>query len=698
MRSSHLPLLFALALPGLAEADVRKIPSSAYLQRYDVQDPYRHLETDEDAASWIAEQQKRTAAFFEGLGPEDRGMESRLDELSKIGGAFGPKVARGRTFFVKRVGDQEQGILYVREGSEERALVDPSKLDAGGKIALDWYYPSPSGKLLAYGLSRDGSEDSVLHLLDVSTGRILNDRISETRHASIAWLPDETAFYYTRYPEGERYNRRVFLHSLGSDPAKDPFVFGAETADLDESDWINVRLSDDGKIVFFSASKGWSVSELWMMERASGKLQRVFSRELGALAGAAHWIDGRVLLITNSEAPNFKVISIDPDNSEPSNWKTVIPEGAAPLEGLSHIGGKLVVRRAVKAVSKLELYEKSGNKLQEIALPEVGSAGSVDGEWDGDRFVFSFSSFLRPVAVYEFSFQSKKVREVAGVEAPKTAGIVVEQIEYPSYDGTMVPMFILRREDIRLDGSNPTLLTGYGGFNVSLSPGFRPSAVYWLERGGVFAVANLRGGAELGETWHQAGMLENKHQVFRDFEYAMRHLIRKGYTRPERLAITGGSNGGLLMGAMMTQAPELFQVAVGKVGLYDMVRYHLFPPAQLWIPEYGSADEPSQLGYLYGYSPYHQVLPGVRYPAFLGLTARADTRVSWVHTAKFVAALQAASAGTEPLLFHIEEQAGHGQGKGRSDRVKEDVMMFRFIEARLAKPDGEVAPKTAAER
>lgn len=270
-------------------------------------------------------------------------------------------------------------------------------------------------------------------------------------------------------------------------------------------------------------------------------------------------------------------------------------------------------------------------------------------------------------------------KPLAQVPAPKVGDLVVRQIDYPSYDGTWVPMFLLHRKDVVLDGTNPTLLTGYGGFNVSLSPRFSSTGLFWAERGGVYAIANLRGGSELGEAWHDAGKLENKHQVFRDFEFAMRHLIRGGWTRPEKLAIVGGSNGGLLMGAMMTQAPELFQVAVGRVGLYDMIRFHKFLIAELWIDEYGSSDHPDQVGYLYGYSPYHQVLPGVRYPAFFGATAKSDTRVHWNHTAKFVAALQDAQAGDAPILLQVEEQAGHGQGKGRSDRVKEEAMWIRFI-------------------
>ncbi len=693
MRPHNLPLLLALAVPGVAGAEAALVED---LHGHRVEDPYRALETDEGAASWIAQQEAKAGAYFERLGAEDAAMSRRLDELSRIGGVTGLSIKRGRTFYVKRTGDQEQGILYARDGSKERKLVDPAALDASGKVALDWYHPSPSGKLIAYGLSRDGSEESVLHVLRVEDDGALSEAIPNTRHGSVAWLPDESGFYYTRYPEGDRYNRQVFLHRLGDEPSKDSYVFGADVGGLARTDWIDVSMGDGGALLFIQVSKGWSVSELWTLERASGKLTKLLSAELGALFGSTRLIDGKVVLITNHQAPRNKLVSIDPANPAPEAWRTIVPEGEWPIDSMEHVGGKLAVVRLVKAVSRLELYELDGKGQRIVELPEIGSIGSIDGEAKGQKLVFSYTSFLLPTTAFELDMKSAKVRELAKVPAPKTAGLVVKQIDYPSYDGTWVPMFVVHKEGLELDGTNPTLLTGYGGFNISYDPRFSPTALYWVEQGGVFAVANLRGGSELGEAWHDAGKLGNKHQVFRDFEYAMRHLIRAGYTRPEKLAITGGSNGGLLMGAMMTQAPELFRVSVGKVGLYDMIRYQKFPPAELWVDEYGSADEADQVGYLLGYSPYHQVIPGVAYPAFLGLTAKADTRVTWVHTAKFVAALQGATAGQAPILFHMEQQAGHGQGKGRSDRVKEDVMMFRFIQAQLGQ--GQAKAKSAANR
>jgi len=687
MRSPLYLLLPALVAPGFA-------PAATPVERlhgYQIEDPFRSLETDDGAASWIAAQEAKTDAWFGGLRGDDAAMAKRLDELSRIGGVSGVKTAGGRTFYVKRTGDQEQGILYVRDGSKERALVDPAALDASGKVALDWYYPSPSGKLVAYGLSRDGTEDSVLHVLRTDGKDAWSETIPDTRHSAVAWLNDESGFYYTRYPTGDRYNRKVFLHRQGADPASDAYVFGPDIGGLDKTDWTEVRISEDGEKVVFPVQKGWSVTELWALD--GGKPVKLLPASLGALFGEPIWVDGRLVIQTNHQAPKGKVVSIDPKNPAPENWKTIVPEGEWPIDQVARAGGKLALVRLVKAVAHLEVYDLDGKNRKEIALPEIGAVGDLDGDAKSGALVLTFMSPLRPAGAFTVDAKAGKVKALAQVPAPKTAGLVVEQIDYPSYDGTWVPMLLVHRKDLKLDGSSRTLLTGYGGFNVSYDPRFSPSALYWVEQGGVYAVANLRGGAELGEAWHDAGKLGNKHQVFRDFEYAMRHLIRAGYTRTDRLAITGGSNGGLLMGAMMTQAPELFRACVGRVGLYDMIRYQQFPPAELWVDEYGSSENADQVGYLLGYSPYHQVMPGVRYPAFLGLTAKADTRVSWIHTAKFVAALQGATSGTDPILFHIEQKAGHGQGKGRSDRVKEDVMMFRFIDAQLAK-----AAPTAASR
>lgn len=672
MKKLGLPVAISLLAPALAGAEVETIHG------YRIADPFRHFETEEGADPWIAEQHERTEAYLRGSGVDRAAIEKRLDELSRIGSLGRLRLAGDRIFYVKRQGDEEQPSLYVFYKGKERKLVDPGALDPEGKTALDWFHPSPSGKRVVYGLSKDGTELSVLHVLDVEKGRTIGETIPNTRAASVAWLPDESGFFYTRYPEGDRYNRWVYFHRIGDDPAQDRLVFGE--GDLEKTDWPYVKRAEDDKTLIILVSRGWSASDVWILEPGAEKPRRLLNgAELGALFEMPVLRDGKFLVLTNYQAPRYRVVEVDPARPEPENWRTVVPEGEWPIQAMRVVGDELALVRLEKAVSTLAIHDLKKGGAREIPMPGIGAIFALEGQMKGDRFLVGYTSFTEPARVMEIRRGKSEVRTLMAIEAPGARDIVVEQIDYPSYDGTWVPMFLLYRKGVERDGKNPTLLTGYGGFNVSLTPSFSTTALYWLERGGVYAIANLRGGSEFGEAWHEAGKLGNKHQVFRDFEYAMRHLIREGWTRPDRLAITGGSNGGLLMGAMMTQAPELFRVAVGRVGLYDMIRFQRFLIAELWVDEYGSSENPDQVGYLYGYSPYHQVLPGVRYPAFFGVTAKSDTRVHWNHTVKFVAALQAAQAGDAPILLYVEDRAGHGQGKGRTDRVRETAMWMQFI-------------------
>jgi prolyl oligopeptidase len=661
---------------------------------YVVRDPYEKLEYKDSytenplAKEWVERQNKATESFLAHAPVSRASIDTRLGQLSEVGYVNRPAVAGDRTFFTRRVGDAEQPVLVMLEGGKEKVLLDVAALDASGKVALDWFYPSLSGRKIAYGLSHDGSEQSVLHVLDVDAGKDLADAIPDTRAATVAWLKDESGFFYSRYPPGTNADRRIYFHHLGDEPGADRKVFGDG---LDPSDWVDVSISHDDQHVFLSTSKGWSKSELDLLDRKTGKIVKLAGAELGALFSVGEMVGGKVYALTNYQAPRFRLVAIDPANPKPAAWKTVIPQGEWPLESALFTGGRILVTRTVKAVSHLEQYAMDGKLDGDVKLPGLGAIEGFSGDFDGDRVVFGYATFLTPPALHEL-----KVGKTAGeakvlVQVPKspdTSAFTVDQVDVPSYDGTLVPMFVLHRKDAKRDGTNPVLLTGYGGFNVSYTPAYSTNALFWLERGGVFALANLRGGAEFGETWHEAGRLGNKHQVFRDFEYAMRWLIQNDWTRPARLAITGGSNGGLLMGAMMTQAPELFRVCVGRVGLYDMLKFQDWKLGHLWVDEYGSAKKPDQLGYLLGYSPYHQVIDGVAYPAFLGLTGDNDSRVTGVHTLKFVARLQDAQAGKAPILFHMESKAGHGQGKNRSDAVAEQAMMFQFILSQLPAQSG----------
>ncbi|MGQ0614049.1 MAG: prolyl oligopeptidase family serine peptidase [Planctomycetaceae bacterium] len=646
------------------------------LHGFEISDPFRSFETEAGASAWMQAQNAATEKHF--AGKEGAAIRKRLDALSRLGGIGRARTVKDLLYFVRRTGDEEQGTLYVQVGGgEERKLLDVSALDPSGKTALDWYYPSPTGRFLAYGLSKDGSEDSVLHILDVRDGRAVDAPIPDARHASVAWLLDETGLYYTRFVQGDRYARRVRFHKLGTSGADDPIVFGEG---LDKTAWPAVALSDDGATLLLPVYYGWDRSEVFLMDRAKGEAVCILSRALEAQFLDPSLLQGRLIVRTDHAAPRGKVVSIDPNDSDPSAWKTLVPEADWPIETIAISESRIAVQRLVKATARLELYALDGTPAGEVLLPGLGSLDGLDAEPTGHRFLFLFTSFLAPGGLYALTDgEGDAPKLLFSPPAPDTSHLQAEQVDYPSYDGTNVPLFILSRKGTVRDGSNPVLLTGYGGFSVPMTPFFSSAAITWLEHGGVWAMPNLRGGSEFGEEWHKAGSLANKHQVFRDFEYAMRHLIRTGWTRPQRLAIQGGSNGGLLMGAMMTQAPELFRACVGQVGLYDMIRYHRWPVGEFWVEEYGSGDNPAQTGYLLGYSPYHQVMDGVAYPAFFGTTAASDTRVTWIHTAKFVARLQQATAGSAPILFQREEKAGHGQGKSRSDRLAEQVRIFLFL-------------------
>ncbi len=638
-----------------------------------VRDPFRPLEQREAAQAFIDAQNAQTNAWMQAHARA--GVRERLDQLFDIGSLGGAAHAGDRVFFTRKEGDQEQAVLYVQVGAgAPRPLIDPNALDAEGRVTLDWYYPTRDGRLLAYGLSKDGDENSTLRVIDVDSGAHRPDEIAFTRACSLAWLPDASGFYYTRYPATEAYDRHVWFHRLGADPAQDERVIGKERLP-ERTDWPGVLLSPDGRHLLMVRYVGWSESTLHLLDRATGAWTDVAPEKPGLFEPLAV-LDGQIWAATKHDAPRGRIVRIDP--ARPQGWAEVVPQQETPLEASAVSSDAIVTLHLDAAAAKIQRWGRDGKLQGEVPLPVAGTVSDLFARPDDPRVHLSFQSFFVPPSIYRLD--GLKPQLTAKVETDlDTSAYVVDQVEYRSYDGTAVPMFVIHRKDLKRDGTNRTLLYGYGGFNVSMTPSFSRNVLFWLEQGGVYAVANLRGGGERGEAWHQAGMFDRKFQVFADFEYAARHLIREGYTRPSRLAILGGSNGGLLVGALVTRAPFLFRAAVGKVGLYDMVRFTKFPPAELWIKEYGSPDDPSQLPYLWAYSPYHQVLEGVEYPAVLLTTADKDTRVHWAHTAKFAAALQAASAGGRPVLMRFETQAGHGAGKRTSAVIEEYAELYQFL-------------------
>jgi prolyl oligopeptidase len=654
-----------------------------------VTDPYRWLEAGDSAEvrKWVEQQNAFTRSVLDGLPGRDR-IHDRLSALLEIGYQGTPVPAKGHYFYTRREGKQNQPVLYVRDGlsGPERILLDPNRLAADGSVSLDWWFPSRDGRLLAYGLSKDGNEQSTLHVRDVTTGADRADVIARTRACSVAWLPDDSGFYYTRYPANpakaeENYHRRVFFHKLGDDPARDAEVFGAGRA---KEDWPNVALSPDGRWLVVTVEQGWSRSEVYFNDR---------TREGGRFSALVEGVDAlvsvtarndRLYVLTNDGAPRYRLYRVDPLRPARSAWKEIIAEGPDVLDGVAAVGDNLVARYMHNASARLRLFDRDGKPRSEVKLPTLGSPTGLGGEWDGDELFFGFQSFTVPQSVYRVDLKTGRTALWAQVKADiDFAAYEVEQVTYPSADRekTAVTMFLAHKKGLKPDGKTPTLLYGYGGFNVSMTPAFNAARFLFLERGGLLAVANLRGGGEYGEAWHQAGMLGKKQNVFDDFLGAAEWLIAKGYTDRDHLASQGGSNGGLLVGAALTQRPDLFRAVVCQVPLLDMVRYHKFLIARLWIPEYGSAEEPDEFRWLYAYSPYHHVKDGTKYPAVLLEAAESDTRVDALHARKMAARLQTASASgaDRPVLLRLEPRVGHGAGKPRGKMLDELTDTWSFL-------------------
>jgi len=657
-----------------------------------IADPYRWLEdaASPDTQEFVHQELAYTRSMLDPL-PGREQIQQRLTQLLSIGDIGAPQAAGPYYFYFRREGTQNQPILLVREGihGKDRTLVDVNQMAADGTVALDWWYPSEDGKFMAYGTSASGSEVSTLHVIKTASSELLPDVIERTRAASLAWKLDNSGFYYTRYPKKgevpagqEVYNRNVFYHALGSDPARDPLIFGA---DLDPEDWPNVTLSNDGRWLLIDVGHGWTKTELYLLDLQSQSTAPVRITEGKDFLYNGEVFKGKLYITSNEDAPRFRVFVADATNPKREHWKEVIAQSDAVLNGASVLGGKLFAQYEKNASSRLKLFELDGKAIADIPLPMLGTVDGVGGRWDRKEVFVDFSSFTVPPSIYQVDLPSQRSELWDKVDTPgiDPSAYEVKQLWYASKDGTKIPMFVFHKKGLALDGKNPTLLTGYGGFNVSSTPDFRSSRFVWLEHGGVFVVANLRGGSEFGEEWHRAGMLEKKQNVFDDFTAAAEYLISEKYTDKDHLAIQGGSNGGLLMGAAFTQRPDLYRAVVCQVPLLDMLRYQNFQIAKLWIPEYGSADDPKQFDWLYAYSPYHHVKAGTEYPAILFMAADTDTRVDPMHAKKMAALMQAEAANGQsrerPILLRIESRAGHGQGKPITKQIEEYTDIYSFL-------------------
>lgn len=650
-----------------------------------VEDPYRWLEDggSPEVAAWTEAQNAETRRFLDGVKARPA-IAKRLKSLWDYGKMGTPEQAGPYLFYTKNDGLQNQSPLYVQEGLDgaPRLLIDPNTLSADGTVAMDWWYVSEKGRYVAYGTSPNGTEQSVLRVRETATGRDLPDVIDGCRFSSVAWLPDETGFYYTRFPkpgtvpENERnYNRRVLFHRLGDDPETDVLLLACPAK---KEIGFAVGLSNDARHLLIAAYEGSDRStEIWVKDLKTGAMVQITRGFHDQYEGEI--FNGVFYCLTTEGAPNGRVFAIDLRDPRREKWTEIIPEGKDSLESVAVVGGRILVQSLHNATSRVTVRGLDGKVLGEVPVPAMASVGELSGRWDSGRVFLRVTGFTMPSTVLRYELGEGALSTFYAPAVPfRTDDFTTEQVWVTSRDGTKVSMFVAHRKDFRKDGTAPCYLTGYGGFTISETPYFSPIVLWWLEQGGVFALPNLRGGGEYGESWHRAGMREKKQNVFDDFYAAAEFLIANGYTSKARLAVEGGSNGGLLTGAALTQRPDLFGAVVIEVPLLDMLRYHRFSIARYWIPEYGSSEDPEQFKVLRAYSPYHNVRKDVTYPPTLLMTGASDSRVDPLHARKMAALLQAEGRGG-PFLLRVETKAGHGQGKPTAKRIDEAADRFAFL-------------------
>jgi len=669
-----------------------------------VPDPYRWLEDPDtpESRAWIEAQNRLTAAYLAEI-PARSTIRERLTKLWNYP-KYGTPFRKGRRyFFFKNDGLQNQSVLYQQASltADPETLLDPNLLSADGTVAISTLAVSDDGRLLAYGTSASGSDWEEFRVRDVAQGRDLSDHLKWIKFSGASWTDDGAGFFYSRYPEPADkaltdVNRfqRLYYHRLGTDQVQDVLVYERP----DQPDWgMNAEVTDDGRYavlhVWLGTDRRNRVYYLDLKDAKRPKVAGDVVRLLDDFDASYAFVgnDGPVFyLLTDLDAPRKRVIAIDTRHPERARWREIIPQGPDVLDGIQIIHDTFVTNYMHDASSRLRLFALDGRFVKDLPLPTLGSIGGISGERKDDEMFYAFTSFLYPTTIFRYDFKSgvTSVFKAPTIDFDPS-GYETKQVFYTSKDGTRVPMFITHKKGLRLDGSNPTYLYGYGGFNISLTPSFSVAMLVWLEMGGVYAVPNLRGGGEYGEEWHQAGMHDKKQNVFDDFIAAAEYLIAQGCTSPAKLAIAGGSNGGLLVGAAITQRPELFGAALPAVGVMDMLRFHKFTIGWAWVTDYGSADSAAQFPYLYKYSPLHNIKAGARYPATLVTTADHDDRVVPGHSFKFTAALQAAQAGPAPVLIEIETKAGHGAGKPTSKLIEEQADRFAFLVKNLGMPVGE---------
>jgi prolyl oligopeptidase len=695
---SHFMIAQTTQAPATRRDDVKET-----IHGVTVEDPYRWLEDQnaQETRQWIDAQNKFTMSQIGNL-PTRPYLQKHLGELLKVDSTKVPTERAGRYFYLDRKANQDQYVLLMRASATAapKVLVDPHPLSPDHSTSVTLEDVVEDGMLVAYGIRKGGADEQEIHFLHPDTGKQLEDVLPAARYFGIVLVPDKTGLYYdVMTTEGPRTR----WHKFGADVKDDNEVFGKG---LGPELITYSSINEDGRFLFTTVLFGSSAdkTEVYYLDRKSGdkEMKPLIKAQEGQNMDARFYIvpgEDHVYVHTNWRAPNGRILDIDMNHPNRASWNQIVDERPdAVMQDVKVSGGKIAVTYLRKVASEIKFFTPFGQPAGEVTFPTIGTAQDFSGRWKGKEAFFSFSSFHVPTTIYRYNTATKAKTVFAKTNAPvNSAELELKQVWYNSKDGTKIPMFLLYKKGMKFDGNAPTFLTAYGGFNVSETPAFSALAVTWAQNGGIFALPNLRGGGEFGEAWHIAGMKEKKQNVFDDMIAAAEYLVAQKYTNPEKLAAAGGSNGGLLMGALMTQRPDLFRAIVCNYPLLDMVRYQKFLVARFWVPEYGSSDDPAQFQYIYKYSPYHNVKKGEKYPAVLFMTGDADTRVAPLHARKMTALMQYSQGADKPILLHYDTKAGHSEGRSVTKYIEDYTDEISFLWWQLGVTPTEV-PQAAATR
>lgn len=686
-------------MPKLTYPESKEIRFAETVHDVSIIDHYRWLEGDdegkmtEEVANWTDKQNNFTRSILDNL-PGRSDLEARIKPLMEIDTVGIPEIAGSRIFFSKREGTQNQPSFYYRDEiwGEDKLLLDPNELDKSGLLAIAWKSPSQDGSLLAYGSYLAGDENSTLKIIDVETKQVLPDVITG-KVGGVSWLPDNTGFIYSRLADiTNPYSRQTCFHIIGEDPKDDKIIDEQLKEGPLATTWGPYAfLSKDAKWIFLGYHTSTRSNDLWIADfekwRKTGELDRLEIAKDFEGNTHADIYNNKLYILTNIEAPNSCIYTANLDRPGKDNWQIFIPEKTdAVIEYFEFSKNNIIVSYQKNASGNIKVFDFEGNKVMELPLPGIGNTHFTSHK-NTNKIFFGFTSFNYPATLYLYDLETKERKKWNQIKVGfDPESVEVSQEWFTSTDGIKVSMFIVNKKGMKLNGTNPFLMYGYGGFGISMTPSFSPIKSTWFEDGGGYALVNLRGGSEYGDSWHKDGMRENKERVFEDFESAGEWLIENKYTDTEHLAIMGRSNGGLLMGAAVTRRPDLFKAVVCGVPLLDMIRFHKFLMAKFWVPEYGCSDDPEQFKWLMSYSPYHNIKENYKYPSVFFSTGENDTRVHPMHARKMTAAMQKASISDiekSPIILWVDREAGHGQGKPLNLRVREEVDKWLYLRWQL---------------